>query len=178
MFSQGPRRRKSYAGSLERRAFGARRSAFGVRRSAFGARRLVLSANWRGAALGRALKTCSNLLFHVQGQKVCTAGGSRERSKRVVCLFVRNELFEPTARQNTRWAVRGSRLFKKICGLTRIEANRARSLGRDSKRLPSSRPISPNPKRQTPNATSPLDRSPNAGYIPQARERFTLPRSG
>jgi hypothetical protein len=55
---------------------------------------------WRGAALGRTLKISANLLFHVQGLNVCIAGGSRERSKRVVCLLVRNGLFEPTARQN------------------------------------------------------------------------------
>ena len=35
--------------------------------------------------------------------------------------------------------------------------------------------VSPNAKRRT---HVPLDRSPNAGYILVARERFTLPRSG
>ena len=44
-------------------------------------------------------------------------------------------------RQTTRWVVRGSRRFKKICGHTRCEKNSARSLGCDPKRLPSRRSL-------------------------------------
>src|SRR5690349_10423446 len=42
--------------------------------------------------------------------------------------FGSNSLFSSTERQTTRWAVRGSRLFKELCGDTRAEKNGARSL--------------------------------------------------
>ena len=155
MFSPGPRRRRSCDGSLE--GEGVWRWTLGV---------------WRGAAV--ALAQDLEYFFPVRGRpkhRLKQAAPGNYPARVFVQRSVR--LFHFTRAQQTNHALDRSREppVKKDLSHRRAERNRARSLGCESKRLPSSR-------RTHTRQTSPLDQSPNARYIAEARERFILPRSG
>jgi hypothetical protein len=100
--------------------------------------------DWRGAALARD-ETTSRISFQCEeGQNI----GLNKRLPRITQRDVLSSgsvriIYSRTKRQTTRWVVRGSRLFKEICGHTRAEKNSARYLGCDPKRLPSSPLLAP-----------------------------------
>ena len=78
--------------------------------------------DWRGAALARD-ETTSRISFQCEeGQNIGLNKRLPGMTQRDVLSSVRFEsLISCTKRQTTRWVVRGSRLFKEICGHTRAE---------------------------------------------------------
>jgi hypothetical protein len=91
---------------------------------------------WRGAAL--ALGKGPRIFFPERRRPNHRVKQAAPGNYPARCFAQRSVriVYSSTERQTTRWAVRGSRLFKELCGHTRAEKNSARSAGCEPKRLP------------------------------------------
>jgi hypothetical protein len=177
MFSRGPRRRKSFAGSLESDAEGARSQNPGVRRGGWAKGE---TAHRRMGPVGRRSRRahCAPFWWIDSAPDLSRACGvaidqrSSQRQGWYSEVSAARSHHTPTAqiRRDSSKDVKTRHARAEIFALPGPFADAPFRLFADAPSgswilAPGSWLLS-------------LDRSPNAGYIALARERFTLPRSG